>query len=130
MLHFVVYMLAKTLGELEQLIMEIVWKSKESAVRDIFQELRKKRSIAYTTVATILQRLFNKDIVGRKTEKNSYRYYPKVSKAYYAKSLTKSFVKKLEKSFGDVAIASFAESLDSLPKKKRNYLLNLLNEKK
>ena len=123
-------MLAKTLGELEQLIMEIVWKSKESAVRDIFQELRKKRSIAYTTVATILQRLFNKDIVGRKTEKNSYRYYPKVSKAYYAKSLTKSFVKKLEKSFGDVAIASFAESLDSLPKKKRNYLLNLLNEKK
>ena len=123
-------MLAKTLGELEQLIMEIVWKSKESAVRDIFQELRKKRSIAYTTVATILQRLFNKDIVGRKTEKNSYRYYPKVSKAYYAKSLTKSFVKKLEKSFGDVAIASFAESLDSLPKKKRDYLLNLLNKKK
>ena len=130
MLHFVVYMLAKTLGELEQLIMEIVWKSKESAVRDIFQELRKKRSIAYTTVATILQRLFNKDIVGRKTEKNSYRYYPKVSKVSYAKSLTKSFVKKLEKSFGDIAIASFAESLDSLPKKKRDYLLNLLNKKK
>lgn len=121
-------MLAKTLGELEQLVMEIVWKSKESAVRDIFQELRKKRSIAYTTVATILQRLFNKDIVGRKTEKNGYRYFPKVSKESYAKSLTKSFVKKLEKSFGDVAISSFAEGIESLPKEKKSYLLKILSE--
>ena len=107
--------------------MEIVWRSKESAVRDIFQELRKKRSIAYTTVATILQRLFDKDIVGRKTEKNGYRYFPKVSKEFYAKSLTKSFVKKLEKSFGDVAISSFAEGIESLPKDKKNYLLKILS---
>lgn len=119
-------MLVKTLGELEQLIMEIVWKNKESAVRDIFQELRKKRSIAYTTVATILQRLFNKNIVGRKTEKNGYRYFSKVSKEYYAKSLTKSFVKKLEKSFGDIAISSFAEGIESLPKDKKIYLLKIL----
>lgn len=120
-------MLAKTLGELEQRVMEIVWRNKESVVRDIFQELRKKRSIAYTTVATILQRLFNKDIVGRKTEKNGYRYFPKVSKEFYAKSLTKSFVKKLEKSFGDVAISSFAEGIESLPKDKKNYLLKILS---
>ncbi|VVA43552.1 conserved hypothetical protein [Candidatus Roizmanbacteria bacterium] len=121
-------MLAKTLGELEQLVMEIVWRNKESAVRDVFQELRKKRSIAYTTVATVLQRLFNKDIVGRKAEKNGYRYFPKVSKESYAKSLTKSFVKKLEKSFGDVAISSFAEGIESLPKDKKNYLLKILSE--
>ena len=117
----------KILGELEQIVMEIVWRSKESAVRDIFQELRKKRSIAYTTVATILQRLFDKDIVGRKTEKNGYRYFPKVSKEFYAKSLTKSFVKKLEKSFGDTAISSFAEGIESLPKDKKNYLLKILS---
>ncbi len=121
-------MLAKTLGELEQMVMEIVWSSKKSTVRDIFQELRKKRSIAYTTVATILQRLFNKDIVGRKTEKNGYRYFPKVSKEFYVKSLTKSFVKKLEKSFGDVAISSFAEGIESLPKEKKSYLLKILSE--
>ncbi len=120
-------MLAKTLGELEQLVMEIVWRSEGSAVRDIFQELRKKRSIAYTTVATILQRLFNKDIVGRKTEKNGYRYFPMVSKESYAKSLTKSFVKKLEKSFGNVAISSFAKGIESLPKDKKNYLLKILS---
>lgn len=119
-------MITKTLGELEQLVMEIVWKSKKSSVRDILQDLHKKRLIAYTTVATIMQRLFNKGLVGRKTEKNSYRYFPKVSKESYAKSLTKSFVKKLEKSFGDVAISSFAEGIESLPKDKKIYLLKIL----
>lgn len=120
-------MLAKTLGELEQSIMEIVWKRKESTVRDIFQLLQKKRLIAYTTVATILQRLFNKGLVGRKTEKNGYRYFPKISKESFARSLTKSFVKKLEKSFGDVALSSFAESIESLPKEKKLYLLKILD---
>jgi len=116
----------KTLGKLEQLIMEIVWKSKKSAVRDILLELKKKRSIAYTTVATILQRLFDKGLVGRKTEKNGYRYYPKVSKESYVKLLIKSFVKKLEKSFGNLAISSFAESIENQPKEKKQYLLKIL----
>lgn len=116
----------KTLGKLEQSVMEIVWKGKKSAVRDILLELKKKKSIAYTTVATILQRLFNKGLVGRKTEKNGYRYYPKVSRESYVKLLTKSFVKKLEQSFGNLAISSFAESIENLPKEKKQYLLKIL----
>lgn len=119
-------MIVKTLGELEQRVMEIVWKCKECSVRDILQDLHKKRSIAYTTVATILQRLFNKGLVGRKTEKNGYQYFPRISKESYAKSLTRSFVKKLGKSFGDIAISSFAEGIKSLPKEKKNYLLKIL----
>lgn len=121
-------MRSKTLGKLEQLVMEIVWNGKQSAVRDILLVLKKKRSVAYTTVATILQRLFDKGLVGRKTEKSGYRYYPKVSKESYVKLLTKSFVKKLEKSFGNLAISSFAESIENLPKEKKQYLLKILSE--
>lgn len=119
-------MVAKTLGELEQLIMEIVWASKASTVRDILQVLQKKRTIAYTTVATILQRLFDKELIGRKAEKNGYRYFAKVSRESFAKSLAKSFVRKLERSFGDVALSSFAESIESLPKEKKRHLLKIL----
>lgn len=122
-------MKANTLGKLEQQIMDIVWKNKNCSIRTVVQTLQKKRIIAYTTVSTVMQRLFIKGLIGRKTEKNGYRYFPKVSKESYVKSLTKFFVKKLEKSFGDVAIVSFAESLDSMPKKKRDYLLKLLNKK-
>lgn len=121
-------MKAKTLGELEQVVMEIVWKSKNFTVRKVLQEIRKKRPIAYTTVATILQRLFEKGLVARVAVKNNYMYSPKISKGSYAKSLAMSFVRKLEKTFGDVAISSFAESIESLPRDKKKYLLKILSK--
>lgn len=120
-------MKARTLGKLEQQIMDIVWKNKNCSIREIVQTLQKKRFIAYTTVATVLQRLFIKGLTGRKTEKNGYWYYPKISKESFARSLTKSFVKTLVNSFGDVAVSSFAESIESLPKEKKQYLLKTLN---
>lgn len=117
----------KTLGKLEQLVMEIVWKDKKSTVRDILLELKKKRLIAYTTVATILQRLFIKGLVKRQIQKNGYWYYPKISKDSYVKTLSKNFIKTLMNSFGDVAVSSFAESIESLPKEKKQYLLKILS---
>ncbi len=120
-------MRAKTLGKLEHLVMEILWKNNQAAVRDILLKIKKNRPIAYTTVATILQRLFDKGLVGRKTEKKGYQYYPKVSKESYVTLLTKSFVKKLEQSFGSLAINSFAGSIEDLPKEKKQYLLKILS---
>lgn len=120
-------MKARTLGKLEQQIMNIVWKSKNCSIREIVQTLQKKRFVAYTTVATVLQRLFIKGLAGRKTKKNGYWYYPKVSKNSYVKILSKTFVKTLVNSFGDVAVSSFAESIESLPKEKKQYLLKILN---
>lgn len=119
-------MKAKTLGQLEQTVMEIVWKSKEASVRNVLKEVLIKRPVAYTTIATIMQRLFGKGLVIRKAVKKNYVYSPKVSKESYVKSLTKSFVNKLEKSFGDVAISSFAQSIEALPDEKKRYLLKIL----
>lgn len=119
-------MKARALGKLEQQIMDIVWKNKNCSIREIVQTLQKKRFIAYTTVATVLQRLFIKGLVGRKTEKKGYWYYPKVSKDSYVKSLSKNFIKTLVNSFGDIAVSSFAESIENLPKGKKQYLLKIL----
>lgn len=118
----------RTLGELEQQVMNILWKCDGCSIRDIVTEIKKKRKIAYTTVATILQRLFEKKLVNRKAQKQGYWYTTKVSKESYIKNLATSFLRKMTYSFGDVAITSFAESLESLPKKKKKYLLQLLRK--
>ena len=120
-------MKTRTLGRLEQQIMDLVWQNKDSSVKDILQNLQKKRFIAYTTVATILQRLMIKGLVNRKIKKNSYWYYPKISKDSYIKTLSKTFIKTLVTSFGDTAISSFAEGIESLPKDKKKYLLKILS---
>lgn len=121
-------MKTNTLGELEQQIMDIVWRKQKSSIRDIVNELKQNREIAYTTVATVLQRLFDKGIVDRKEEKAGHMYFSTTSKESYIKGLAQNFMNKLMTSFGDVAIASFAESIEELPKEKRTQLLKLLDE--
>lgn len=116
------------LGELEKQIMDIVWEYKVCTARDVLIKLKHKRELAYTTVATILQRLYDKGLLKRTEDKSGYIYSPKVTKESYSKNIAQTFLKKFINSFGDTAIASFAESIDKLPEKKRKYFLKMLEE--
>lgn len=117
-----------SLGELEQLIMDIVWESKNCSARDVLTRLEKEKKLAYTTVATILQRLYDKGFLNRKDSTSGHIYSPKVSKEKYTKNVAQSFLKNFINSFGDTAIASFADSIDKLPEQKRKYFLEILDE--
>lgn len=57
--------LRKFMGDLEVEIMELVWKKANPTVtvRDIYELLRQKRPIAYTTVMTTMVRLREKGIL-------------------------------------------------------------------
>src|SRR3989338_10403105 len=118
----------KSMSELEQEVMVIVWKCKSCSVRDIMAQLTNKK-LAYTTVATILHRLYNKGLVARKSKGVSFRYSPKIAKEMYTKRFAQAFIKKFFSSFADTAVVSFAQSIDSLPTDKKSYLLKLLQEK-
>lgn len=119
-------MKSTSLGELEQQVMDIIWKQRSCSARDVLTKLEKDRKLAYTTIATILQRLYEKGFIARTEEKKVHIYSPKISKESYGRNIAQAFLKKFINSFGDTAIASFAESIDKLPDKKRKYFLELL----
>lgn len=116
----------KVLSNLEQQVMDIIWKHKQCTVRNVLQYI--KRDLAYTTVATLLQRLHAKGFVTRRETRNGFIYLAKFSKESYSKNVAQNFLKKFIHSFGDTGIASFAESIDTLPQQKRDYFLKLLND--
>lgn len=121
-------MKTKLLSELEQEVMNIVWEFETCSVRDVLEQISKQKELAYTTVATILQRLYEKGLVVRNDKDFAVHYAPKVSKESYSKNMAKSFIQKFVGTFGDIAIASFAESVDKLPKEKKKYFLSLLDQ--
>ena len=121
-------MKATMLGELEKQIMDIVWEYNECSGRDVLNSLEKEKKLAYTTVATILHRLYDKGLLKRKEVRSGYIYSPKLSKERYSKDIASIFLKKFINSFGDVAIASFAEGIDGLPEKKRKEFLKLIEK--
>ncbi|KKR10818.1 MAG: hypothetical protein UT39_C0014G0007 [Candidatus Woesebacteria bacterium GW2011_GWA1_39_21] len=121
-------MLQKTLSPLEQEAMNIVWELKECSIRDVVEKFNQEKKLAYTTVATLLQRLFEKGLVNRNNHNTILSYTPKISKDIYGKKMAKSFIQTFMSSFGEAAIVSFAESIDKLPKDKKDYLLKLLEK--
>lgn len=114
------------LGQLEKQVMDIIWEQSPCSARDVLTKLRTEKQLAYTTVATILQRLYDKKLLNRKEDKAGYIYSPKLSKEQYSKKIAKSFLNKFIDSFGDTAIVSFAETVDTLPEKRKKYFLDLL----
>lgn len=108
--------------------MNIVWECGDCSVRDVLEKISPKRQFAYTTVATILQRLYEKGLLKREIQASVVYYSPKVSKEMYGKTMARSFVQKFFSAFGDAAITSFAESIDQLPKKKKDYFMKLLEQ--
>lgn len=116
----------KPISTLEQQVMNIVWSLNKCTIKEVYTEVIKQKNIAYTTVATILIRLYKKGLVKRKMQGTQYIYSPKLSKNTYSKTIIQSFVKTAVDSFGDLALIAFAESIEKLSAKKRNYLLTIL----
>ena len=70
------------LTEAEKEIMDILWEQKTAFMKDIL-EIYPEPKPASTTVATLLKRMQNKNLVGYKTFGNSRQYFPKVEKEIY-----------------------------------------------
>jgi predicted transcriptional regulator len=76
------------LGELEDAVMTRVWKwNRPVTVREVLEDLQKERSIAYTTVMTVLDNLHQKGWVRREAEGRAYRYEAVSTRAAYAAAL-------------------------------------------
>lgn len=114
------------LSPLEQDVMVVVWDLKKCNVRDVVNKFGKTKILAYTTVATLLDRLCKKGMVNKRIEGKTFVFSPKSSSEEYSKKIAKSFFNTFFDSFGESAIVSFAESVESLPKEKKESLLKLL----
>lgn len=76
------------MGELEDAVMTRVWKwNRPVTVREVLEDLQQERSIAYTTVMTVLDNLHQKGWVRREAEGRAYRYQAVSTRAAYSAAL-------------------------------------------
>jgi BlaI family penicillinase repressor len=69
-----------TLTDSERAILEVLWKKKEASVREVADELSKKKPVAYTTVLTMFKILGRKGLVSHRTEGRAFIYSPAISR--------------------------------------------------
>ena len=65
-----------TLTPQELAIMKVVWRLESATVRDVHDALSAKRTIAYTTVMTMMKILEEKGYLTKTTAERAYEYRP------------------------------------------------------
>jgi predicted transcriptional regulator len=75
-------------GELEAVIMERLWElGRPVLVREMVDELRPERALAYTTVMTVMDNLHRKGWLRRERDGRAWRYEPTGSRSGYTAAL-------------------------------------------
>ncbi len=75
-------------GELEAVVMDRLWsRAGMTTVREVFEELRAQREIAYTTVMSTMDNLHRKGWLSRQRQGKAFRYWPVHTRAEYSARL-------------------------------------------
>lgn len=75
-------------GELEAAIMDVIWSAgRPMLVREVLERLRRERSLAYTTVQTVMEILLRKGWLDRRKSGRAYQYVASRSREDYTAGL-------------------------------------------
>lgn len=100
---------SQVLGELESRVMQEVWSTRGCTTREVLDRLRAKPGIAYTTVQTILCRLYKKGLLTRSRQGPAFVYNPVLSQQEFDKIVTTDVLKGLLKEDTRPVLSTFVE---------------------
>ena len=109
-------------------IMQIVWQRPRVTVRDVYEELRKRRKIAYTTVMTMMGILESKGHLKRTSEERAYVYRPARPKSKVVGKMVRDFVDRVFDGSAKPLLVHLVEN-DHLSQKELDEIALLLREK-
>ena len=75
--------------------MKVVWRLESSTVRQVYEELLRKRRIAYTTVMTIMNILERKGHLRKRQEDRAYVYAPTQPQKQVIGSMVRDFIQRV-----------------------------------
>jgi predicted transcriptional regulator len=114
------------LHELETEVMEDMWERGTGTVREVLEELnrgRKKR--AYTTIMTIMARLYRKGLLSRQRKGKTDVYTIAITRDAYREARAEAEVAALVDEFGELALVHFSEHMAGLDGKRLRELRRL-----
>ena len=115
------------LHELEAEIMEELWRSGESSVREVMESLNRHaaKARAYTTYMTVMARLHKKGLLIRMREGKVDYYAPAYDRDDYMARRAGADVDDLVAQYGEVALTHFARQMAELDPVRRRALQRL-----
>src|SRR5574339_816803 len=84
-----------TLTPQELAIMKVIWQHDQATVRDVYEALREKRAIAYTTVMTMMKILEEKGYLRKTQAERAHVYRPTKPRQQVVGAMVRDFVDRV-----------------------------------
>jgi BlaI family transcriptional regulator, penicillinase repressor len=116
--------IAGELGAAQAEIMNVVWETQGATVPEIHAAINRKRKseAAYTTVLTLVQRLYARDLLVREPEGRTFRYRAAQSRDQLIATWSDEMIDRLIDDYGEIAIARLDDRLQALDTERQEKL--------
>jgi BlaI family transcriptional regulator, penicillinase repressor len=97
------------IGSLEADILAVVWELDTTTVRQVYETLRERRKIAYTTVMTVMNNLVKKHLLTQDKTRIAYLYAPAIPGREVVDTVLHSVVDRLLRGQYNVAVSQLLD---------------------
>jgi predicted transcriptional regulator len=101
----------RALGELEAEVMDCLWATPESSVKGVWETISRKRALAYTTIMTTMDRLYQKGLLQRVKAGKAFFYEPRISRQEFEEILTEEVLRGLAGASSEPLMSAFLDLL-------------------
>ena len=116
-----------TLTPQELAIMKVVWALEKATVRDVYEALRQKRQIAYTTVMTMMRILEEKGYLKKVATDRAHVYRPARPRQQVVGAIVRDFLDRVFDGASDSLLLHLASD-NKLTEKQRRIVKQLIEE--
>jgi BlaI family transcriptional regulator, penicillinase repressor len=116
-----------TLTPQELAIMKVVWARDKATVRDVYEALREKRTIAYTTVMTMMRILEDKGYLKKTLVDRAHVYKPAQRRQQVIGAMVRDFLDRVFDGASDSLLVHLAKD-NKLTEKQRRIVKQLIEE--
>ena len=115
-------------GKLQRAIIEIVWEHGEASAREVWEQLRQKKEMVYTTILTSMQRLERDGWLTHRVEGNKNIYRATKTRAQADAGSVRKFIRRM---FNGNAVLLFQQLVeeDEISDKELQELKRLIDKK-
>jgi predicted transcriptional regulator len=116
-----------TLTPQELAIMKVVWSRDKATVRDVYEDMRERRSIAYTTVMTMMRILEEKGYLKKTLVDRAHVYKPAQRRQQVIGAMVRDFLDRVFDGASDSLLVHLAKD-NKLTEKQRRIVKQLIEE--
>jgi predicted transcriptional regulator len=122
--------MSHSLGELELLVLEVLWKTPHLDARSVSEKLPPENIPSLSTVQSTLERLYKKNLVDRLKHRHAYTYFASVSRPSLLARLMSDVIHLLHDGKMETILSSFVNVAADLDEGSLNDLEALIRKKR